>query len=455
MPPRNLNIIFLTFVLCGFCYATHRRTKPALYVSDVLNLINDHYVDPIEAEDLLTAALQGMTSKLDEHSEFIPTQQFENFQDSISQEFAGIGVFVDMPAEGPPVFVVTPLVGSPALEAGMLPGDQFIRVDGEDVSTLEIRAISDKLKGPVGTKVSVVVRRGDDEIEMSIKRATIELESVIGGYRDNQNQWVFRLPEDPSIAYVRLTSFGEKTVEELREVFSELNNQFDAMILDMRGNGGGLLDTAIDVTDMFLPKGEIVMTRTRGGAREDSYSATAKTLVDPAKPLAILIDEQSASASEIVSAALQDHGRAAIVGARSYGKGTVQNVLPLQYGRSALRLTVARFYRPSRVNLHRSQDDTEEDPWGVRPDPGLEVVLDSDSRTSLLKLWQQASYPSLATAPIGPNQSDESAETTEKSPEKSQEKASEQASIVDPQLQRAVEHLRKQIPANPALPAAA
>lgn len=453
MSPRNLNLIVLTFLFCAFCYLAHRRTETALHVGDALNLINTYYVDPIDEDDLLNAAMDGMTSQLDQHSEYIPVHEFETFQDNISQEFAGIGIFVDEPQDGPPIRVVTPLVGSPALRAGVLPGDRFIRVGDEDVSSMGLREVSARLKGPVGTIVNVTVQRGDQRVEMDIKRATIELESVIGTRRDEQNHWVYRLPDDPSIAYVRLTGFGEKTVAELREVLIDLDNDFRALILDLRGNGGGLLDSAIEVSDMFIEQGEIVLTRTRGGALEDRYSASAGTLVDADKPLAILIDGNSASASEIVSACLQDNGRAVIVGQRSYGKGTVQNVIPLQYGRSALRLTVARFYRPSGENLHRTKDASEDQPWGVRPDEGLDVVIDEATRKQLEKLRVEASYPSLQGVPgiildsEAPDESETEADSSGA--------AVEAGSLVDPQLQRAVEHLRTLIPQKTAKPAAA
>ncbi len=226
MSPRNLNIIVLTFLFCVFCYVAHRRTETALHVGDALNLINNYYVDPIDEDELLNAAMNGMTSRLDQHSEYIPVQEFETFQDNITQEFAGIGIFVDQPPEGPPVRVVTPLVGSPALSAGILPGDRFVRVGEEDVSSMGLQEVSTRLKGPVGTVVNVTVQRKDRQVEMDIERAKIELESVIGAHRDDQNHWVYRLSDDPSIAYVRLTGFGEKTIEELREVLVDLDNDF-------------------------------------------------------------------------------------------------------------------------------------------------------------------------------------------------------------------------------------
>ena len=395
MPPRNLNIIIITVCISMLSYFTHRRTKTAMVVGDALNLIDQFYVDPISDRELLTAALDGMTNTLDEHSEFIPREEYESFQDNINQEFAGIGIYVDQAEPGTPVRVVTPLVGSPALQAGMLPDDLIIRVSGEDVSTMELSEVSKRLKGQIGTSVDLVLTRGDEEVAMSVQRARIKLESVIGDFRDEQNRWVYRLKDDPKIAYVRLTSFGEKTVKELRKVLQDLNSDFSGLVLDLRGNGGGLLHAAVDVSDMFLNSGRIVSTKTRGGVLEDSFDASEGTVVASSKPIAVLMDGNSASASEIVAACLQDHKRGFVVGSRSYGKGTVQNVLPLEYGRSALRLTVARYYRPNGKNIHRKQDATEEDEWGVIPSEGMAVTLEEEHLVALSKRWREASYPSL------------------------------------------------------------
>ena len=397
MPPRNLNIILLALVVSAMCYSVHRRTRTAIMVGEAVERINEFYVEPVDEQDLVIAAMDGMTNTLDPHSEYIPSAAFSNFQDSISQEFAGIGIFVEQPEEDEPVRVITPLVGSPALRAGLLPEDAIIRVNGEDVSDLDIRLVSKKLKGPIGTTVHLTVRRGDREIPITVNRATIELESVIGDYRNQQNQWVYRLKDDPRVAYMRLTSFGEKTVRELRAVLTDLDNDFDALVLDLRGNSGGLLYAAVSVCDMFLNSGRIISTKTRGGIVDEVFRAEPGTLVDPSKPVAVLIDGDSASASEIVAACLQDHDRAVIVGTRTYGKGTVQNIFPLQYGRSALRLTVARYFRPSDRNIHRDEDDTEEDEWGVSPDPGLSVEIDPETRIALIKRWREASYPLLGS----------------------------------------------------------
>ncbi|GAB5515869.1 S41 family peptidase [Rhodopirellula baltica] len=397
MLPRNLTLLLSVLVISFACYAIYLRTRSAMMVGEAIEMIDRYYVEPVDRRELLTSAMAGMTSTLDQHSEYIPPVSYQAFQDTIQQEFAGIGIYVDQPVEGEPVRVITPLVGSPALRAGLLPGDAILEVDGEYVGDMDIRSVSERLRGPIATTVQLLVERGEEKLEVKVQRDTIQLESVIGDYRNGGNEWVYRLKQHPDIVYVRMTSFGDKTVSELRSVLSRLMPKPDVsgFVLDLRGNGGGLLTAAVDVCDMFLSSGRIVSTKTRGGVVEDEVSATAGTLVPPDMPVAILIDEHSASASEIVAAALQDHGRATIVGTRSYGKGTVQNILPLEYGRSALRLTVAKYYRPSDQNIHRGVDDTEEDVWGVSPDPGMDVKIAEDDIRQLARFWEEASYPSL------------------------------------------------------------
>lgn len=395
MLPRNLTIICIAFVVSVACHSLQQRTKTALVIGEALSLIDNFYVEPVDDRELVLAALAGLTSRLDQHSEFIPPVAYEAFRDSIHQEFAGIGIYVDQPDPQGPVRVITPLVGSPALAAGVLPGDEIIKVDGKGVTTLDIREVSDKLRGPVGTQVMLTLRRGEQEIDAKIVRASIQMESVIGDHRDKDNAWEYRLEEQPRVAYVRLTSFGDRTAADLERVLKRLDNDFDALVLDLRGNGGGLLHSAVAVADMFLDAGKIVSTKTRGGVLEELDVATTGTLVNKDIPMAILIDHDSASASEIVAAALQDHGRAIVGGGRSFGKGTVQNILPLEYGRSALKLTVAKYFRPSDQNIHRGKDDGDDAVWGVTPDPGLAVEMEPVDLQRLMLLWQAASYPSL------------------------------------------------------------
>ncbi|MEM9589526.1 MAG: S41 family peptidase, partial [Planctomycetota bacterium] len=375
MPPRHFIAILLVGMLSIACHVQSRRVDAGLLVGEAVQLIEQFYVEPVQRDKLVGAAMKGLTTSLDENSGYIAGEAFSGFQETINQEFAGIGIFVE-PSEDGPVRVITPLVGSPALEAGLMPNDLIVQIDGDDSSQWDLQRVSQRLRGPVGTSVSLVLRRGDDQVSTEVQRKTIKMESVIGDHRDNQNRWVYRLADAPEIAYLRMTSFGEKTVQELRDQLIALDNDFDALVLDLRSNPGGLLNAGVSVCDMFLESGEIVSTRIRDGQLEDEWKATAGVLVDSEKPVAVLIDDNSASASEIVAGCLQDHGRATIVGIRSFGKGTVQNIFPMQYGRSALRLTVARYYRPSGKNIHRTADAKPEDDWGVLPDAGMEVELD-------------------------------------------------------------------------------
>ena len=413
MPPRHLNFLLITISLCFVCHTTHRRTRSAILIGDAINLLDAQYVDPVDREELVRSAMAGLTTGLDQHTEFISQRDYETFQDNIQQEFAGIGIFVEQPDPKKPVRVVSPLVGSPALQAGMLPGDLIVGVNNENVAKMKLEDVSNRLRGPVGSSVLIKVERSGppvemqsvetksvelQNIEMQIKRANIQLESIVGDYRDEKHKWVFRLKEKPEIAYIRMSSFGEKTLEELKSAITSLGNDYAALVLDLRGNGGGLLNAAAEIADLFLDSGAIVSTRTRGGIIQDQFTATSGVRVPLSKPMAILIDGNSASASEILAAALQDHGRAVIVGTRSYGKGTVQNIVPLQYGRSAMRLTVARYYRPSGVNIHRLQDAKEEDTWGVRPDEGCEMKLEAEQLEKIGKRWRRASLPALAQA---------------------------------------------------------
>ena len=468
MPLRNYLVIFCAMLVALPCYVTARRVRTAAAVGDAIDMIDQYYVDPVDPRELLEAAMTGLTKPLDPHSQYIPPAAYDTFQDILHQEFAGIGILVDQPDADGPVRVITPLFGSPALEAGLLPGDRIIRVDGEDVASMPLGDVSQRLRGPIGTTVRLSVRRGEPQttVTVQVPRRQIAIDSVVGDYRNDRNQWVYRLEDKPSVAYVRISSFGEKTVDELRQVLTDLDNDFAALVLDLRGNAGGLLSAAVDTCDMLLDAGQIVSTRGRGGQQEMSWSAEAGTLVHLDKPLAVLIDGDSASASEIVAACLQDHQRAAIVGSRSYGKGTVQNVLLLEYGRSALKLTTARYYRPSGKDLHRNPEATEEDAWGVVPDPGLAVEVDAPTYGQIVSRWQRAAYPVIEGAalpwpvPARSDQAPESAEPPASEPHPSRENAppsttdpeaeapADAIDVVplrswreDPVLRRAVEHL--------------
>lgn len=420
MPPRNLHIIIVASLVATICFSTAQRVRKAVVVGDAIDLIERYYVDPVESAALVEAAMTGLTSELDQHSEFIPADLYSAFNDMLHQEFAGVGILVEQPEAGQPVRVITPLVGSPALTAGVMPGDEILQVAGQDVSRLPIREVSNRLRGPAGSEVVITVRRTVDEVsqerEIRLRRETISLESVVGAYRGTDNRWQFRLREHPQVAYIRITSFGDKTAGELRQVLTELDNDFDSLILDVRANAGGLLLSAVEVCDDFLDSGRIVTIKKRGGEVDSEFDATPGTLVDPERAMVVLIDGNSASASEIVAACLQDHGRATIIGSRSFGKGTVQNLLPLEFGRSALKLTTARYYRPNGRNIHRIDNAPEEEEWGVVPDQGFAIKISEEGYRKLVQHWQQVSYPISANEDV-------------------------QEETLDPQLQAAIELL--------------
>lgn len=453
---RNSYILMAAIFVSAACYLTHRQTRYALVVGNALNLIHEFYVEPVDDRELLVAALDGMTQGLDPYSSFVPLEDYQRLQDAMKQEFAGIGIYVDQPSETEPVRVITPLVGSPALDAGLKANDRIVKVDGESVVGWTLADVSGRLKGPVGSRVELVVLRNEQEVTLTVQRGNIELESVVGDWRDSDNRWQFRLADHPEIGYARLTTFGDKTAGELRDVLKQAEG-VRAFILDLRTNGGGLLDAAVDVCDLFLDSGRIVSTAVRGGQTETTHDASQGTTLDPSIPVVVMINHDSASASEIVAAALQDHGRATIVGTRSFGKGTVQNVLPLEVGRSALKLTVAKYIRPSGANIHRSAEATEDDVWGVSPAADAVVEMDDAQIGGLVQRWQEAAYPHASledSAPADSHSNPTDSPPVDEAPSPEGSPATERPKIelpvselpeteefVDPQLKRAVQIL--------------
>ena len=208
MPTRNTYVVLIAIVVSLFCHQVFRTVKSASVVGQAIDLINRDYYREVNEKELLDAAMVGVVSGLDPFSEYLTVDKYQDLQDDMKQEFAGIGILVDQPEENQPVRVVTPLVGSPALQAGLMPNDFIIAVDQSDVSASNLDEVSEKLRGEAGSTVEVVVRRGDDEKEVQVQRARIAMESVVGDYRDEQNHWVFRLQSHPEIAYVRVKKFG-------------------------------------------------------------------------------------------------------------------------------------------------------------------------------------------------------------------------------------------------------
>ncbi len=389
--------------------------------ADTLDQVERNYVKPVDRRELMEAAIRGMLSKLDPHSTYIGPKELDRFKTSVENEFGGIGVTVTV-AEGL-ITVATPLFGTPAYRAGLRAGDAIVEIDGKSARGISIDEAIARVKGPVGTTVKLTIQHaGGDSETVDVERAVVRVESVLGERRNPDDTWNYWLDEEQKLGYIRVVNFGRHTADELRSALGELQRDgLRGLILDLRFNPGGLLSAAIEVSDLFLTKGRIVSTAGRS-TRERKWEAHEAGTFD-GFPLVVLVNRQSASASEIVAAALQDHGRAAIAGQRTWGKGSVQNVIELEDGKSALKLTTAGYLRPSGANIHRFPGAAESDAWGVRPDSGLEVIL-SDEEIAAYRDERQrrdAIATRAADAPPAP------------------------AVKLDRQLQAALEHLLEQL----------
>ena len=383
MPSRNLRLLVAMSVVSLACLWNARHSPYAATYVQVLDAINQRYIEPTDKQQLLEAAMRGMTSRLDRYSSYIPPRSFRDLKQSLEQHFAGIGIQLSLDPDSKQLTVLTPIVGSPAHRAGVLAGDRIVQINGESTTGFSIDQAAERLKGPRGSPVDVtVVHSGQTEpVNISIVRDDIEIDSVLGDTRQADDRWSFVLAEHPTIGYARIVSFSERTVAELRaalESFAE--GSVTGLIIDLRNDPGGMFDSAVDVCDLFLPADKlIVSTRPRDPKRERKYFSTGAGPYFNL-PIVVLVNQYSASASEIVAACLQDHGRAQVVGQRTWGKGSVQHVLNLEGGRSALKLTIATYWRPSGRNIHRLHpDDPESQPWGVMPDAGCEVPLDAEA----------------------------------------------------------------------------
>ncbi len=321
---------------------------------DVLERIRADYVEEVDDPELIEAAITGMLRSLDPHSSYMPPKAYRNMREQIKGEFGGLGIEVTM--ENGVVKVVSPIDDTPASRAGMKAGDYITHLDGTPVLGMTLAEAVKKMRGPVKSEILLTVARKGVEkpLEVKIIRDVIRVQSV-------------RSRLEGEVVYIRITSFTEQTNVGLERAMAKhktaLGNRFMGVVLDLRNNPGGALDQAIAVTDAFLDKGEIVSTRGRQPEETRRYNAKTGDLAD-GLPVAVLINGGSASASEIVAGALQDHQRALIVGTKSFGKGSVQSIIPLQ-GHGAIRLTTARYYTPSGTSIQAK---------GISPDVTVEQV---------------------------------------------------------------------------------
>ncbi|MBF0310131.1 MAG: S41 family peptidase [Magnetococcales bacterium] len=305
--------------------------------SDVYNMIKQNYVEEVDQEKLLYGAVQGMLKTLDPHSSFLTPENYREMKVDTRGEFGGLGIEISR-GDGA-VKVVAPIEGTPAFEAGMKSGDLIVRIDNEETQDMDLMEAVRRMRGKPGTNITLTVMRKDEPkpLTFTLTRAVIKVRSV---------KWRI---EDGKIGYVRITQFNEQSFPLLKEAVEELEKQsggyLNGLVLDLRNDPGGLLDQAVQVADAFLEDGSIVFTKGRIPGKDMSFDAQPGDLLETA-PIVVLINEGSASASEIVAGALQDHKRAVIMGTHSFGKGSVQTIFPLMDG-SGLRLTTAQYFTPN------------------------------------------------------------------------------------------------------------
>lgn len=359
---------------------------------DIFERIRNQYVEDVNSEDLIEAAIDGMLTSLDPHSSYLSADDFADMQVQTRGEFGGLGIEVSQ--EEGYVKVVAPMDGTPADEAGVEAGDFITAVNGESTLGLTLDDAVDMMRGPVGSEIIItIVREGvQDPFDISIIRDTIKLVAVRSRVVGN-------------VAVLRITTFNEQTFSGLQEELAKSVEELGGMdnvtgfVIDLRNNPGGLLNQAIDVSDAFLEQGEIVSTRGREASDGERFNARAGDLAE-GKPIVVLINGGSASASEIVAGALQDHRRAIVVGTKSFGKGSVQTLIPLR-GDGAMRLTTARYYTPSGRSIQAlgvapdivvnqppidptvegTEASAAEEAANARTEAGLRGVLSNDSMT--------------------------------------------------------------------------
>ncbi|MBL9090286.1 MAG: S41 family peptidase [Planctomycetaceae bacterium] len=396
MSRRNFYLLLVVLAISFACYhkadsANRSHYEPMFDIfKSVMTEIKDHYLfsEDIDERKLFDGAMEGMVEQLDDYSSYDGHEETQRFHETLDQQFGGIGIEIDWNRETKTLSVMSPMVGTPAYEAGILAGDRILKIDDKPVEEFVDSQDAVKLiKGKPGDLVKLtIVHRGETKpIELSIERAIIKVDTVLGDRRLPDGHWDYTLAEDPRIGYIRITQFAERTVDELSEALRQCRaKKVRGLILDVRNNPGGLLDAAYKTCDFFVREGVIVTIRERGGKERERREATGQAEYTE-WPMAVLVNHFSASASEIVAACLQDRNRAVVVGERSWGKGTVQSPIELEGGKSLLRLTIASYWRPSDKNIHRKRDAKEADVWGVSPSPGYEVKLDDKQLIEMLK----------------------------------------------------------------------
>jgi carboxyl-terminal processing protease len=352
-------------------------------LADTVDQVDRNYVKEVDRREMMEAAIRGVMSRLDPYSVYISPEELAQFRSSVESEFGGIGIHLS--TDDGDLRVLSPIYGSPAYRAGILAGDRIVEIDGKSSDGLSIDEAIGRMKGKEGSQIALtVIHAGTDKREhFTLTREMIRVETVLGDHRKPDDTWDFMLDPQAHIGYIRVTAFSRETAGEIRKALTDLQSQkVRGLVLDLRFNPGGLLNSAIEVSNLFISHGRIVSTKGRN-TPERVWDAHKDGAFE-GFPMVVLVNRYSASASEIVAACLQDHQRAIIVGERTWGKGSVQNIIDLDDGRSALKLTTALYQRPSGKNIHRFPDSKEKDEWGVMPNPGFDCRLTDHELTAMM-----------------------------------------------------------------------
>lgn len=343
---------------------------------DIYRQVSKNYVEPVDQSKLQQAAIRGMLDELDPFTVYIPPDRQEQFDSMLEGSFKGVGIQLNQLEDGD-IEVVTPIDASPAAKAGVMAGDIILSVNGMSLKGLRLEEVVDRVKGPLGSTVTLEVRHVDGTVQkLEMKREEVIVPTVKGYSRDADNSWNYWVTQDPKIAYLRITQYTEDTAEKTRQALDQLLAQgMKGLILDLRFNPGGRLEEAVKMVDMFIAQGRIVTTKGRNRPEQTQYAHQAGTLPD--FPMIVLVNDHSASAAEIVAGSLMDNNRALVIGQRTYGKGSVQELIPLDDSSGELKLTVAYWYLPSGRLVHRRKGAKD---WGVEPQIVIPVTQEGEKR---------------------------------------------------------------------------
>ncbi|OHB76801.1 MAG: hypothetical protein A2W31_12545 [Planctomycetes bacterium RBG_16_64_10] len=410
-------------------------------LADAVDQIERNYVQPISRRELIEAALDGIVRKLDPHSSYIAPAAMEQFRRSVDSHYGGIGIQVDV--QQGQLMVRGSMAGAPAYRAGLRAGDQILAIDGQSTDAMRLDEAIRRIKGPPGTHVPLSVRHaGANEVEqIDLLREVIRIDTVLPARRRTGGTADFLLDPAQRIGYARITVFSRDTPDELERVLVELREQkLRGLVLDLRFNPGGLLSSAVRVADLFLAEGRIVTVTGRNAQRRDLEARKEGTY--DGFPLVLLVNQYSASASEILAACLQDHGRAVIVGQRTWGKGSVQNVIELEGGRSALKITTSQYLRPNGQNIHRFPGAGDDDAWGVKPSQALAVPLSDQETSQLFRYYWHRDLMMLGRTDSAGKQNQD---TQPDDPAAPQPAADSAPQFVDRQLNKALTYLAAEL----------